>query len=49
MRKNMFVFTTHDEPSNDELGIKPWSKLITYPMIAIVGGAIWYLGYLVII
>ena len=49
MLKNMFVSTTHDEPSNEELGIKPWSKRITYPALAVVGGALWYLIYLAIV
>ena len=41
MLKNLLVSDTHSEPSNEELGIKPWSKRITYPALVAVGLLMW--------
>ena len=37
----MLISKTHTEPTNEELGIKPVSKAISWPLACLVGLAIW--------
>jgi len=39
----MLVGRNHSEPSNTELGIKPWPKSVMYPLTAIASIGVWFL------
>lgn len=43
----MLTQTNHAEPSNKELGIKPWPRSVMWPLMAIVSGGMWYLLFYV--
>lgn len=45
----MLVSKTHREPTNSELGVRPYPKAITWPCTILAGAALWYLMYLAIV
>ena len=37
----MLISETQNEPTNEELGIQPYPKSVTWPLAALIGLAIW--------
>jgi len=43
----MLVDKNHSEPSNEELGIKPWPRLVMWPLTAAAGVGVWFLLFVI--